>query len=112
MKPFTLIYIEGLQDVRDILKKCPILTNLAERDMSGIVNAMIDELVCCGDLDEEHRDHLMDLLLLNHRLKKRTSLQSRRLARHFAVHALEEEDKELTLLRKDSGQKSRFALTL
>lgn len=79
--------LHGLQNVRDILTTCPLLIDLAETEMTGIVTALVDEMVRCGKLEADLRDSIISLLLLNHRHRNqdKKSPLARRLTRHFSV---------------------------
>ena len=102
--------LQGLRNVRDILQTCPILTDLAETEMTGIVDSIVNEMVRCGTLEADLRDSIISLLLLNHRHKnqaKATPL-TRRLTRHFSVD-VPEEDKDQFTEDKDSVTFSRFS---
>ena len=102
--------LQGLQNVRDILKTCPILTDLEETEMTSIVEALVNEMVRCGTLEVDLRDSIISLLLLNHRHKNqaRTTPLKRRITRHFAVDVNEGDKDELTI-EQDPVTFSRFS---
>ena len=101
--------LQGLQNIRDILETCPILTDLAETEMTAIVEALVDEMVCSGTLQADLRDSIISLLLLNHRHKNQTKATplTSRLPRHFSV-VVPEEDKNPLPETDDSVKFSRF----
>lgn len=86
--------LQGLQNVRNTLAVCPMLIDVVETDMSSIVDVVVDELICCGYLDEKLRESIVRLLLLNHHHKdqNRATILARRLTRHFAVNVLETQE--------------------
>ena len=102
--------LHGLRNVRDILETCPILVDLAETEMRGIVEALVDELLRCGSLPADLRDSIISLLLLNHRHKNQTKATAltRRLTRHFSVDA-SEEDRDQVHADTASVKFSRFS---
>lgn len=102
--------LQGLQNVRDILETCPIVTDLAETEMTGIVEALVGEMLRCGTLEADLRDSIISLLLLNHRHKNQTKATAltRRLTRHFSVD-VPEEDRDQMPADPDSVKFSRFS---
>ena len=102
--------LQGLQNVRDILKTCPIVTDLAETEMTEIVEALVEEMLRCGTLQADLRDSVISLLLLNHRHKNQTKATplTRRLTRHFSVD-VPEEDRDQTPADPDTVKFSRFS---
>ena len=107
--------LEGLRSARDVLATCPLLIDLMEVDMASIVDVMVDEMICCGDLEESLRNQIAGLFLLNHRHKNRTKFNPlvRRFHRHFSIGPLEnqgqsrsqrKEELHLDLGKSDSVQ--------
>lgn len=104
--------LQGLQSVRVILETSPILTDLAETEMSGIVEALVNEMVRCGTLESGFKNAVVSLLLLNHRHKNQTKPTplTRRLNRHFSVD-IPDEDKETLPQNNDSVTYSRCSFS-
>lgn len=104
--------LQGLQNVRDILATCPLLIDLEQTEMTGIVEALADEMVRVGTLNGDLRDSVVRLLLLNHRHKNQTKATplTRRLNRHFSVD-IPEEDKDTMPQKEDSVSFSRCSFS-